>query len=246
MTPTDLDTEVASGPSPTGEPSRAQISEPLRPPHANAAARRLGICLLAVVILAIVTGPPGTNDAPTSGFTGSLQFPRLFWFLGAGAVIFVLVSIWQALRRPDDLGRRAASAPTIVRLSCQRSVRLALYAAIVVIGLVWVSWISPHDTWKGGVCIEIGFAFAAMELVVYLFQSQALRIARLGGYALLALYGVLAWMHNPVSKYLNTIGAVPHSRTLGLLLLWLALGLTRSGGRPLRPRHRSQARRTQA
>ena len=33
-------------------------------------------------------------------------------------------------------------------------------------------------------------------------------------------------MHNPVSKYLNTIGAVPHDRTLGLILLWLALGLT--------------------
>ena len=104
--------------------------------------------------------------------------------------------------------------------------RLALDVAIVAFGLIWVSWIAPHDTWKGGVCIEIGFAFAAMELVVYLFQSQAMRIARLGGYALFALYGVLAWMHNPVSKYLNTIGAVPHSRTLGLLLLWLALGLT--------------------
>ncbi len=65
-----------------------------------------------------------------------------------------------------------------------------------------------------------------MELVVYLFESRSLRLARPGGYAILALYGVLAWMHNPVSKYLNTIGAVPHSRTIGLLLLWLALGLT--------------------
>jgi len=65
-----------------------------------------------------------------------------------------------------------------------------------------------------------------MDLVVHLFESRSLRIARLGGYAFVALYGVLAWMHNPVSKYLNTIGAVPHSRTLGLLLLWLALGLT--------------------
>ena len=186
--------------------------------------RRLVTCVLAVVILSIVTGPPGTNEAPTSGFTGSLQFPRLFWFLGAGAVIFVLVSIWQTLGGPTT-SRADRVRSSLVGLSGQRSVRLVLDAAIVVIGLVWVSWIAPHDTWKGGVCIQIGFAFAAMELVVYLIQTRARRIARLGGYALMALYGVLAWMHNPVSKYLNTIGAVPHSRTLGLLLMWLALGL---------------------
>jgi branched-chain amino acid transport system permease protein len=88
-----------------------------------------------------------------------------------------------------------------------------------------VSWISPHDTWKGGVCVEIGFAFAAMEVLVYLFESRSIRVARLFGYALVAVYGALAWMHNPVSKYLNSIQAVPHDRTLGILLLWLALAL---------------------
>ena len=56
-------------------------------------------------------------------------------------------------------------------MTAQRRVRLALDAAIVAFGFIWVSWISPDDTWKGGVCIEIGFAFAAMELVVYLFES---------------------------------------------------------------------------
>src|SRR5208283_4295177 len=106
-------------------------------------------------------------------------------------------------------------ASSIVRITAQRLMRLALDAAIVAFGFIWVSWISPDNVWKGGVCIEIGFAFAAMELIVYLFESWSLRIARPGGYALLALYGVLAWMHNPVSKYLNTIGAVPHSRTIG-------------------------------
>ena len=54
--------------------------------------------------------------------------------------------------------------------------------AIVAFGFVWVSWISPGDTWKGGVCIQIGCALAAMELVVYLFESRSLRVARLAGY----------------------------------------------------------------
>jgi|GEM_PF-184295 branched-chain amino acid transport system permease protein len=225
MTPTGLDTRERPGPSPIDGPPRVQLSTRLVRLAGSEVARRLGICVVAALILAIMTGPPGTNAAPTSGFTGALQFPRLFWFLGFGAVLFVVVSIWKAS------GRTASSATnrltsSIVRVTAQRRMRLALDAAIVAFGFIWVSWISPNNTWKGGVCIEIGFAFAAMELVVYLFESRSLRIARPGGYAVLALYGVLAWMHNPVSKYLNTIGAVPHSRTIGLLLLWLALGLS--------------------
>jgi branched-chain amino acid transport system permease protein len=225
MTSAALDTEERTGPGPVHEPPQAQFSTRLARLAAGEAARRLGICMLAGVILAIMTGPPGTNAAPTSGFTGALQFPRLFWFLGFGAVLFAVVTISKSFgTKASSVTNRLASS--VVQVTGQRRMRLALDAAIVAFGFIWVSWISPNNTWKGGVCIEIGFAFAAMEVVVYLFESRSLRIARPGAYAFLALYGVLAWMHNPVSKYLNTIGAVPHSRTIGLLLLWLALGLT--------------------
>ena len=67
-----------------------------------------------------------------------------------------------------------------LRLTSRRLVRLALDTAVIAFGFIWVSWISPGDTWKGGVCIEIGFAFTAMELVVYLFESRSLRVARPG------------------------------------------------------------------
>ena len=119
--------------------------------------------------------------------------------------------------------------------------RLGLDLAVVAFGFIWVSWISPHDTWKGGVCIEIGVAFAVMELLVYLFGRWSLRVTRLAGYAVVAVYGVLAWMHNPVSRYLNSIGAVPHDRSLGRVLLWLALGLCRARSGALRPRRAPQA-----
>jgi branched-chain amino acid transport system permease protein len=187
--------------------------------------QRLGICVLAALVIAIMTGPPGTNAAPTSGFTGALRFPRIFWFLGFGAIVFTVVSLWHAFGAAAS-SRIHALRSAVSKLTSQRSMRLALDLVIVAFGFVWVSWISPNATWKGGVCIEIGFAFAAMELVVYLFQSRSLRVARPAGYAFLALYGVLAWMNNAVSKYLNTIQAVPHDRTLGILLLWLALFLT--------------------
>jgi branched-chain amino acid transport system permease protein len=182
------------------------------------------MCVAMAIVLAVITGPPGSNGAPTSGFTGSLKFPRFFWFLGFGVVIFVLFSIWSAFGR-ETTSRANRFRSSILELAAKRQIRLALDLAIAGFGIVWVSWISPGDTWKGGVCIQIGFALAAMELVVYLSESRSLRIARLGGYGCLAAYGVLAWMHNGVSAYLNTIGAVPHQGNLGILLLWLALGL---------------------
>ena len=58
-----------------------------------------------------MTGPPGTNAAPTSGFTGSLQFPRLFWFLGFAAVLFAVVSIWQSFGGRDARGSAATGSP---------------------------------------------------------------------------------------------------------------------------------------
>ena len=53
-----------------------------------------------------------------------------------------------------------------------------------------------------------------------------MRLARLAGYAFVAIYGALAWMHNSVSEYLNRIGVVPHDRNIGILLMWLALALS--------------------
>ena len=216
---------TSTGPDPVGAPARARLSARLARLVTSQGARRLGVCVAGVLVLAIMTGPPGTNAAPTSGFTGALRFPRLFWFLGLSAILFVVISSWYSFGGKAT-SRAQGVRSSIVKLTAQRRVRLGLYLALVAVGFIWVSWISPGDTWKGGVCIEVGCAFAAMELVVHLFESRSLRVARPGGYACVALYGVLAWMHNPVSKYLNTIGAVPHDRTLGFFLLWIALFLS--------------------
>jgi branched-chain amino acid transport system permease protein len=213
----------ARGPvkSPSGAPARrASLADLAR----SAWARRLAICVGAVLVVAVMTGPAGSNSAPTSGFTGSLQFPRLFWFVGFAAVLFSVVSVWYSFGAGlrSQTNRLRAS---VAKLTASRRVRLGLDMAVVVFGLIWVSWISPDDTWKGGVCIEMGFGFAVMELLVYLFGRWSLRVARVAAYAVVALYGALAWMHNSVSRYLNSIGAVPHDRPLGRALLWAALVL---------------------
>jgi len=225
VTSTGQDIEVPPGASPIGEPARPSRTTQLGSLATGPVARRLGACVAAGIVLAIMTGPAGSNAAPTSGITGSLQFPRLFWFLGFGFGLFAVITIWHAVGGATTARANRIRA-SILQVTSRRMARLAIDAGIVAFGFVWVSWIAPKDTWKGGVCIEIGCALVAMELVVYLSETRSRRVARLCGYGLLALYGVLAWMNNPVSKYLNTIGAVPHKRTLGLILLWLALGLT--------------------
>ena len=224
MTATGNEIQARVDPGPPGARPGTLRSAQLVRLGASPTVRRLGMCLAMAIVLAVITGPPGSNGAPTSGFTGSLKFPRFFWFLGFGVVIFVLFSIWSAFGR-ETTSRANRFRSSILELVAKRQIRLALDLAIAWFGIVWVSWISPGDTWKGGVCIQIGFALAAMELVVYLSESRSLKIARLGGYGCLAVYGVLAWMHNGVSAYLNTIGAVPHQGNLGILFLWLALGL---------------------
>jgi branched-chain amino acid transport system permease protein len=181
--------------------------------------------MAAAIVLAIMTGPPGSNAAPTSGITGSLAFPRVLWFLGLGVVMFAVVSIWKFFG-VTVRSRANRLRSSVVTVMTRRWVRLACDVAIIAFGFVWVTWIAPHDTWKGGICIQIGCAFAAMELVVYLYEKESLRLARLAGYAFVAIYGALAWMHNSVSEYLNRIGVVPHDRNIGILLMWLALALS--------------------
>jgi branched-chain amino acid transport system permease protein len=224
MTATGNEIQARVDPGPPGARPGTLRSAQLVRLGGSPTVRRLGMCLTMAIVLAVITGPPGSNGAPTSGFTGSLKFPRFFWFLGFGVVIFVLFSVWSAFGR-ETTSRANRFRSSILELVAKRQIRLALDLAIAGFGIVWVSWISPGDTWKGGVCIQIGFALAAMELVVYLSESRSLKIARLGGYGCLAVYGVLAWMHNGVSAYLNNIGAVPHQGNLGILFLWLALGL---------------------
>ena len=220
-----VDAGTRPRPGPAAAPRQSSRLSFVASPLTSAAAQRLGICVVGSLVLAVMTGPPGTNAAPTSGFTGALRFPRLLWFLGLAGVLFAVVSAWKSFGE-SGASRARRIRSSISSLTARRPVRLAIYAAIVGLGFIWVSWISPNDTWKGGACIEVGCALAAMELLVYLFESRSLRVARPAGYAFMALYGVLAYMHNGVAEYLNTIGAVPHDRTIGVLFLWIALALS--------------------
>ena len=204
----------------TGQPRAHALDAARRASPRTSAARRFAICMLGGVVLAVMTGPPGTNAAPTSGFTGSLQFPRLFWFLGFGAVLFAAVSIWKSSGRTartpragrlasvDRPGHRPATDATGSRR--RASSRSASSGSR-----------GSRRATPGRVASA---SRSALRSRPWSWSSTSSSPGRCGSQGwwrtpFLALYGVLAWMHNSVSRYLNTIGAVPHDRTLGPGLL---------------------------
>jgi branched-chain amino acid transport system permease protein len=72
----------------------------------SAHARRLVACLLGLIVLAVMTGPSGSNTAPVSGFTGSLFHPRVLVFIAIGLGLWGLITAqhrWgEALKRTND------------------------------------------------------------------------------------------------------------------------------------------------
>ncbi len=92
--------------------------------------RRLGLCLVAVALLELMTGPPGSSAAPTEGFHGSFleaaSFFGLFrtvrWvvFLFVGLVMFAIWTLWlakgpvvkttitEALRAPKAVSQKSS------------------------------------------------------------------------------------------------------------------------------------------
>jgi branched-chain amino acid transport system permease protein len=173
------------------------------------------------LLLAVITGPSGSASAPLSGFTGSLSQPRIWTFLGVGAALFAVRTGW-GLWGPDIKALVRSLIELVARFLAHVSPRLLLELGLTGAGFVWVTWITPHDTWKGGVCIQIGATLLVLELVVWLFQDVGVRWARLVAYAGLAGYGALAWMSGTASRYLDRIGAVPHNHVLGRLVMVLA------------------------
>jgi branched-chain amino acid transport system permease protein len=215
--------EVTAPVGPSAAPQQLPRSAQLAKLAANPSLRLLVLCVASMLVLAVMTGPAGSNTAPTSGFTGALGFPRLFWFLGYAAGLFVVLSLWRAHKAAVKAATKRMRA-AILELTVQT--RLGLDGVVLAVGLIWVWFITPGSTWKGGICIQVGFALAAMEMVVALFKWRSLRVARVAGYAVLAFYGLLSWFYNPVSKYLNSIGAVPHDRSLARWLVWIAVALS--------------------
>ncbi|MGP8163765.1 MAG: hypothetical protein ACLQAN_08360, partial [Acidimicrobiales bacterium] len=64
----------------------------VRSARQNDEIRRLFACVFGMLVLALMTGPSGSNTAPVSGFTGSLFHPRVLAFLALGVGLWAVIT----------------------------------------------------------------------------------------------------------------------------------------------------------
>lgn len=101
----------------------------------SADVRRLIQCLTIGLVLAVMTGPSGSNAAPTSGLHHSLFAPRVVVFLIIGVVLWAVgTASSRTARTTQRLGESlsAISSRTLGR----RSVRYPGYGAVLIVLMV--------------------------------------------------------------------------------------------------------------
>lgn len=192
-------------------PASQPIGERLRALQHNGDVRRLGICLLCGVALAIVTGPEGREGHNTYAITQAMHFERLVIWLLVGLGLWVLVTGWQ--RQGENV--QAAIAPWRERardLVRPRPVRYGLYAVFLALAIVLPPTFNPY--WQEVLVDNVGiYALLAIGLNVVVGFAGLLDLGYIAFYAIgayVAAYftGALP-VHPPV--HLNLFYVLPLS-----------------------------------
>lgn len=131
--------------------------------------RRLATCLLVGVVLALVTGKSGSNDAPTSGITGTFESAQAYVWIAAGAVLWAAITGWQWRGTTVVSTYRAVTAKPRAAFE-QRRVRYPLYVVCLAAAVVVPNWlngfwqevlvgqIAPYVLLAIGLNVVVGFA----------------------------------------------------------------------------------------
>jgi branched-chain amino acid transport system permease protein len=175
----------------------------------SAHVRRGVACILGLLVLAVMTGPSGSNTAPVAGFTGSLFHSRVFIFLGIGVGLWALITVWnlwgEAIRRTND------SLLTLPRrLLPDRRVRLVIYAALLAVAIILPLHVNAF--WQDVLVDQIGiYVLLAIGLNVVVGYAGLLDLGYIAFYAIGA-YSTAFWtgalpVHPPM--VLNAFWAIP-------------------------------------
>ncbi|HEX3706868.1 MAG TPA: branched-chain amino acid ABC transporter permease [Mycobacteriales bacterium] len=136
----------------------------LSSPHA----RRLFGCLAAGVVVALITGKTGSNDAPTSGITGTFKSTHAYLWIAGG------VALWVLLEAKERYGDGLAGASRLLdRPRARMAEKKVRYPAwLVLLGFaillpslvngfwqeVLVGQIAPYVLLAIGLNVVVGFA----------------------------------------------------------------------------------------
>ncbi len=172
-------------------------------------ARRAFAYLVGFLVLAVMTGPSGSSSAPTSGFTGSLFNPRVFWFIGL-AVVF-----WGATtaRHRYQARIRAWNDSVLAlprRLMPDKRVRYGFYLALLVFAIIYPMHVSGF--WQQVAVQQIGvYVLLTVGLNVVVGYAGLLDLGYVAFYAIGA-YSAAFWtgampVHLPF--HLNPFWTIP-------------------------------------
>jgi branched-chain amino acid transport system permease protein len=171
--------------------------------------RRLGACLLGMVLVAVITGPDGSNTSPVSGFTSSLYDPRIFLFLGLGVVLFGLTTVRLRYERTvRSVSDRLSALPSRVIPNARR--RAVAYFVLVAIAVFYP--LSIGGFWQEVLVDQIGvYVLLALGLNVVVGFAGLLDLGYIAFYAIGA-YSAAYWTGAlPIAPpfHLNPFYAIP-------------------------------------
>src|SRR4051794_34779926 len=94
--------------------------------------RRLVVCLGLALVVALMTGPPGSGSEPTRGIRGSLFHVRVFGYLALGVAVWAVVTAY--LHFADRIRGVATTATGTWRQAfAPRRVRYPAYVVLLVV-----------------------------------------------------------------------------------------------------------------
>jgi branched-chain amino acid transport system permease protein len=175
--------------------------------------RRFLTSLGIMAVFAVITGPPGSADAPLSGFSGSFAEPSSFFglfrgqrwmmFFGLAVILFGIHTLWHS--RKSEIRQSVASVTRARRaVMRRRPVRLSLIAVGAFIAIIL-----PH-------VVTDPFWQAAMveQIAVYLLLAIGLNVVV--GFAGLLDLGFVAFYAIGAYTTAWVTGALPTPALFGI------------------------------
>ena len=185
--------------------------------------RRLGACLLGMLVLALMTGPSGSSGAPVSGFSGSLLHPRVFVFLALGVGLFAVITLRRRYAEPVR-GVSERLSELYGRLAGSARRRALLFVAALAFAVFYPLTISSF--WQEVLVDQIGvFVLLAIGLNVVVGFAGLLDLGYIAFYAIGA-YSDAYWTGAlPIAPpfHVNAFFAIPFA-VLAAMLAGVVLG----------------------
>lgn len=185
--------------------------------------RRLGACVFAMLVLALVTGPEGIQGNPTYGVTESWLQPRVIGYLLAAVVLWALMTFWGRLSGlvKDEVAQVANVGH---RLFERRLLRSSSYLLLIALAIVLPQFLS--GTWQEITVDQIGtYVLLALGLNVVVGFAGLLDLGYIAFY-LIGAYSTAYWsgalpIHPPIE--LNPFFIIPLA-VLAAMLAGVILG----------------------